>query len=170
MRDVFSLKSPSFPEVTLRTAGPQDQENLRNWKNSNRQRFFFQGIISPQAQEDWFARYVARERDYMFMVEAEKREIGCMAIRWEDGAWDIYNVILGRPDGGRKGHMRGALQMMCSFALGVSRATVAAKVLKDNPALEWYCRNGFMVTGSGSDHAVIELGPAFSPCPLTREE
>lgn len=148
------------PMVELRTIREDDQPQLRNWKNQNRQFFFFKGIISEFAQQEWFAAYLTRDDDYMFIVRTEGCSIGCMGIRRLEDTWDVYNVILGEQSFSGRGYMGQALQTMCSWAAELRPMRISAKVLKDNPAINWYCRNGFKVVATHDDHVEIELdGP-----------
>lgn len=171
MKEAFSLACADHPDVTLRLIGVGDLENLRVWKNANRQSFFYQQVITPAAQQDWFRAYSEREDDFMFVICNGKHDIGCMGIRLRDGVWDIYNVILGDENFGGKGLMSRAIAMMCSFALANRSVAVTAKVLKSNPALRWYLRNGFRESADCGDHVVIELDRReFPKCRVDRVE
>jgi ribosomal protein S18 acetylase RimI-like enzyme len=82
----------------------------------------------------------------MFMVLASNRDIvGCMGIRWVDktGGWDIYNVIGASSIYKGKGVMSYGLGELIRFALNKRDAPIELVVLKDNPAVGWYERNGF---------------------------
>lgn len=169
MREHLLIISSVYPAIRLRAIEECDQHNLRVWKNANRRFFFYKEVISETAQQEWFEGYQTREYDYMFIVEAEESTIGCMGIRLLEGMWDIYNVILGDERFSKKGYMSQALRVLCSFAIGISNVRLGAKVLSDNPALMWYCRNGFQVVARHSDHIEIELDKSeFVPCPVTR--
>jgi RimJ/RimL family protein N-acetyltransferase len=146
--------------LELRTIQEGDQSQLRNWKNRNRHSFFFKEIISEPAQHEWFGRYLAREDDYMFVARAEGCSIGCMGVRRVEDVWDVYNVILGDQRFSGRGYMWRALQMMCNWAAELHPLRISAKVLKDNPAITWYCRNGFRVVATRDDHVEIELDAA----------
>ncbi len=152
------------PAVELRAIQASDQFKLRDWKNRNRQFFFFKELISESAQQEWFGRYLTRDDDYMFVVRAEECSIGCMGIRMLEDTWDVYNVILGELRFARKGYMRRALQAMCRWAAELRPMRISAKVLKDNPAINWYCRNGFRIVSSHVDYVEIEWdgAPAHS--------
>jgi RimJ/RimL family protein N-acetyltransferase len=142
--------------VELRTIRQSDQCELRAWKNQNRKSFFFKELISESTQQEWFEKYLIRDGDYMFVVRVEGYSVGCMGIRLQEDTWDVYNVILGDLRFSKRGYMRQALQMMCSWAAELRPMRISAKVLKDNPAIEWYCRNGFKVVSIHSDHVEIE--------------
>lgn len=152
-------------DLTLRAADWNDQDSLRNWKNNNRQFFFNKAVILPEQQMEWFRGYGARERDYVFMVEVGGRAIGCMGVRLLEDDWDVYNVILGEPAEGGKGHMSRALRLMLAFAYRTRQCAVQLKVLKANPAAGWYEKNGFQVVAEGADYLLMrhERGAVAEP-------
>jgi RimJ/RimL family protein N-acetyltransferase len=163
----YSIVSAAYLGTVLRAIEDRDQDHLREWKNQNRRWFFHRGIIAPSAQVEWFRNYWAREYDLMFIIEAEVCDIGCMGIRLDGDQWDIYNVILGVPDFAKKGFMGQALRMMCSHAINLTPKLVTAKVLKDNPAVNWYLRNGFRIMETNEDYVEIELDRVqFEPCSI----
>jgi RimJ/RimL family protein N-acetyltransferase len=88
----------------------------------------------------------------MFMTIFDGQSFGCMGIRWLDNAWDIYNVILGRPEFGGRGLMSQAFKTMLAYALSVKRSPIALQVLKHNPAVKWYLKNQFVITAERDDH------------------
>jgi RimJ/RimL family protein N-acetyltransferase len=138
--------------LCLRAVNEHDLENLRQWKNEQREFFFHKDLIMPEQQRAWFAKFQARNHDYMFVVDLNGNAIGCMGIRLLDEAWDIYNVILGLPVYGKKGYMSQALQTMLTYAQSVSQSPITLQVLKANPAVEWYKKNGFVATAEQVDH------------------
>ena len=115
--------------LTIRSANENDLENLRQWKNEQREFFFYKDIITPEQQRAWFVKFQARNHDYMFIVDLNSKAIGCMGIRMLDEVWDIYNVILGLPDYGKKGYMGQALQAMLIYAQSVSQSPITLQVL-----------------------------------------
>lgn len=146
-------------------------ERLRAWKNAHRRFFFFQDVITEAAQRAWFEGYRQRPDDYMFIVQAGDEPIGCMGIRRRDGQADVYNVILGRPDYGGRGLMTRAMRLLCSDARRRFGCEVVARVLKDNPALGWYERQGFEVVSSFDEYVFIRLAEArFVPVPVASRE
>jgi RimJ/RimL family protein N-acetyltransferase len=124
--------------LILRKANENDLENLRQWKNEQREFFFHKDIITLEQQREWFTKFQARDHDYMFVVELNGKSIGCMGIRLLDDAWDIYNVILGLPDYGKKGYIGKAFQAMLTHAQEFSNCPITLQVLKVNPAVAWY--------------------------------
>jgi RimJ/RimL family protein N-acetyltransferase len=75
-----------------------------------------------------------------------------MGIRVLESAWDVYNVILGLPDHGGKGLMGKSLQTMLRFALSLHAMPITLEVLRNNPAVAWYQKNGFVITSEQRDH------------------
>ena len=144
------------PRVVLRAAAPADLEDLRAWKNANKAGFFFQGEITAGMQKDWYAAYLKRPDDFMFVVEHEGRKAGCMGFRAESGAVDVYNII-GAPESAGKGLMKAAMALMCSYAAEKYTRNIGCLVLKNNPAVGYYRACGFTVIGDGGNHHVFKL-------------
>lgn len=144
--------SGEVESLILRAANENDLENLRQWKNEQREFFFHKDIITPEQQRAWFAKFQARNHDYMFIVDLNSKAIGCMGIRLLDDAWDIYNVILGLTDYRKKGYMGKAFQTMLTYAQSVSNCPFTLQVLKANPAVAWYKKNSFVVAAEQADH------------------
>jgi RimJ/RimL family protein N-acetyltransferase len=167
MNRLFSLVSDEYPDVILCAIQWGDQENLRNWKNDNRYSFFYQELITPAAQQEWFEAYLRRDEDFMFLIRSGSLSIGCIGFRLCETNWDIYNVILGTTAFSGRGYMRQAIRMICSYARTLQALPITAKVLITNPALRWYYRNGFRERAVHADYVDIELYAArFTPCIL----
>lgn len=128
-----------------------DAEMLRTWKNTHRSSFFDRREIDAAAQEAWFAALLERDDDFMFLVVVDGVEAGSMGVRVLDGVADVYNVNLGREELGGAGYMSAALQRLLEFAVTTFALPVAVVVLKDNPAVRWYERNGFEAVGDRGD-------------------
>ena len=161
------LLMPEGGGPRLRAIGAGDLEDLRTWKNRDRQYFFFREIISPEQQARWFAGYLDRPDDYMFVAEAPRQPdeppFGCMGLRLVGEYVDVYNVIRGRRLEGEGVRMADAFALMCSFALSFERA-ITLMVLKDNPAVAWYERRGFARVEERPDHYFMRLDPrSFVP-------
>ncbi len=157
MNNNFLVKNKRYPLLGLRTISESDQENLRTWKNANRNRFFFQGIISNEDQQKWFRSYLGDANDYMFIVISQGTDTGCMGLHHREDRWEIWNVIRGRHEQSCKDAMWKALHLMCSFALQKDNSGIHAKILLDNPAIDWYYRNGFKLFATHSDCLEITL-------------
>lgn len=160
------LRSSEEPSVRLRAIGPEDQEELRAWKNANKAGFFFQDDITPEMQRRWYEGYRARPQDWMFVVEHEGRKAGCMGFRrLEDGSVDAYNMIAA-PGFAGKGLMKSAMRLMCSYAAEACGRDIGCLVVKGNPALRYYEACGYRVVGEGKGHHILKLDWArFKPVP-----
>ena len=167
MRDAFRLTSATFEDVTLRTVTERDGENLRQWKNVNRFLFFFQDVITPEGQKEWFKGYLNRENDYMFIILfCGNLPMGCMGFRLIRGQADIYNVILGLQEMRKKGLMSKAMKLMCSYILSDFTPHIGLKVLRSNSsAVEWYKKNGFYEVTRHEKFLELQLDTVeFQPC------
>lgn len=139
-------------QTVLRSASRLDLLNLRNWKNAQRKFFFHTTEITQEQQEAWFDTYLPRPNDYMLIVDVNKRAIGCMGIRLLAHEWDVYNVILGDEIHAKKGYMGKAFQAMIAFASAQTFLPIKLKVLKHNPAVSWYQKQGFEIVSEEEDH------------------
>jgi RimJ/RimL family protein N-acetyltransferase len=139
----------------LRMISIDDLPNLRQWKNDNCNAFFFKEKISLPQQCEWFFGYAQRPNDYMFMVLSDKIAIGCMGIRLIDNEWDLYNVILGLTKYKGKGIMSKALKELVDDAFILKPVPFTTKVLKDNPVINWYKKNGFEQLSEFQDHYLL---------------
>jgi RimJ/RimL family protein N-acetyltransferase len=137
---------PSRPELVLRSAGEADLEHLRKWKNEQKQFFFYQEEITHNQQDQWYEGYLKRPNDIILMTEYEQQIFGCMGIRWQENHWDIYNVILGFRKFGGRGLMGNAFSAMLDFAVAYKASPISLQVLKKNPAVQWYQKQGFEIT------------------------
>lgn len=156
--------------VILQSIRQVDLEDLRQWKNSNRECFFFKDVITREGQERWYKAYLERADDFMFVILAENKPVGCIGFRRIENRIDVYNVILGIPEMGKKGYMGHALSMMCAFARKLYIGSIGLRVLSNNPAIHWYRRNGFVDAGESGDHISMELEGAFREIDLIVEE
>ena len=141
------MDSPVFTHQLIRLVNEKDLEYLRVWKNKYRKYFFFQKKITPQDQLKWYEGYLNRNNDYMFAVLApDGRIIGCMGVRLneEEQYWDIYNVMRGSVSHQGLGLMSEGLHKMINFALHKQNISIQLVVLKGNPAMQWYIKNGFI--------------------------
>lgn len=152
MNDKNQVAMDVTPTLSLRSAKTHDLDHLRQWKNDQRQYFFHQEVISPAQQQQWFSAFVQRPHDYLLMVELNGTSIGCMGIRMLASEWDIYNVILGDAGYAKQGHMGCAFAAMLKMALAKSDLPITLKVLKHNPAVGWYLKNGFVTAFEAEDH------------------
>lgn len=140
-------------KLVLRTAELTDIENLRNWKNREKEFFFYKKDITEEQQKEWFINYLNRSNDFIFILEINDTiPVGCMGIRRLEEEWDAYNIILGELKYGNKGYMSRGFRRMLEFATKHENIPISLKVLKDNPAVSWYEKNGFQKLSSDGDH------------------
>jgi len=151
MKGALTLESPAEPRVRLRSAGPGDLERLRSWKNGAKESFFHKGDINELMQRAWFAGYLERADDFMFIVECEGRDAGCLGFRLHDDAADIYNVIAA-PEKRGQGVMTAALRLLCSHIGARHTKSIGCAVIKGNPALRFYECCGFRLSADRGDH------------------
>lgn len=158
MKPLVALQSPVNPDVSIRSIIESDIEILRQWKNDHRGFFFFQSLISPEAQKVWFNDFQKRKNDHMFIVEVAGDPVGCLGYRLlENGEADIYNVILGNKRFENKGVMTQALQLMTRHITEITSAKIGLKVLKKNPAVEWYKKNNFQIVAEHAEHYDLKI-------------
>jgi RimJ/RimL family protein N-acetyltransferase len=142
-------------KLLIRQVTHADLGNLRQWKNDRREFFFHKEEISYEQQRKWYEAFLKRPYDFMFIAVLDDQSIGCMGIRWLDNAWDVYNVILGRTEFGGRKFMGTAFKIMLAHALSVKVSPITLKVLKQNPSVKWYQKNGFVITAEFDDHYVM---------------
>lgn len=161
MKPAIQLRGNRPVQFSMRTITEEDIEVLRQWKNSHREFFFHKDLISPEQQTLWYRQFSEAADDHMFVIVVEATIIGCIGARLLNGCVDIYNVILGRKEYGRRGIMSSALKATCAFVgLLYSGRPIQVRVLKENSAIRWYEKNHFVLTLMQEDHVVMELGKA----------
>ena len=158
------LLSADHPDFRLRSIGKADIENLRNWKNQNKNSFFLKREITQEQQEKWYGNFVNREQDHMFIVEqqvgSDWKEIGCMGFRKleEEGCIDGYNIIRARKIEPSSFTMSDAFRTMLAYAASLyADWPLRVKVLSNNPAVEWYKKNHFTTITSENEYVLMEL-------------
>ena len=165
----LQLASNDLPQLTVRAILEEDIESLRTWKNAYRDRFFFQDVITPEMQQEWFQAYLLREHDFMFVVMHADQRVGCLGFRLLADRIDFYNVIVDSHSA-RKGYMSHALDLLCDAARKrYPRLPVMVSVLRSNPDMKWYLERGFTVTSEQAAH--MELTRSFDgvmPAPSAR--
>lgn len=160
----LTLSLARFPDLRLRAIDKSDIENLRNWKNENKNSFFLKQEITREQQERWYESFSEREHDHMFIVEQLVGEywsaIGCMGFRKlaEEGSVDGYNIIRSRKIGTASFNMSEAFRLMLAYAASVyPDLPVRVKVLSGNPAVAWYEKNDFSILNEQDGYYAMEL-------------
>ena len=143
--------------INLRLISKSDIEKIRIWKNEHRNSFFYDKVITPKEQAEWFENYLKRENDFIFIISFDNKDIGCIAFREIEGMIDIYNVILGNKNFGGKGIMSHANRLMCSLIMDNYSSNITVKVLKTNPAVKWYLKNNFYGIGREDTYLLLKF-------------
>lgn len=157
-----------FPDMRLRSINSTDIELLREWKNRHRFSFFYQNIITPEQQMRWYEKFCASKNDFMFMVEQLFKNtfvpIGCMGYREENGAIDVYNIMRGIYLEEASFAFKDAFLLMNAYIVHTGYNDITCRVLKSNPALNWYLKNGFRQIQDCNDHYLLKLDIKILSC------
>ena len=155
---------PAHTDLRLRSIDQNDIENLRNWKNANKQSFFLNQDITPEQQANWYRNFSAREHDHMFIVEqlheGAWQSIGCMGFRKleEEGCVDAYNIIRAVKISPASFTMSEAFLLMLAYAAKLYPGLpLEVKVLSHNPAVAWYQKNHFSIRNTTDNYHRMEL-------------
>lgn len=158
------LTSAAHPDLRLRMIGQADIENLRTWKNANKNSFFLNQDITPGQQEKWYQGFSAREEDFMFIVEQLDEDrwtgIGCMGFRKldDEACVDGYNIIRAKKIEPASFTMSEAFRLMLAYAASLyPELPIRVKVLSHNPAVAWYEKNDFSLIGKADNYHLLEL-------------
>jgi RimJ/RimL family protein N-acetyltransferase len=160
----LTLSLARFPDLRLRAIGQEDIENLRTWKNENKNSFFLKQEITPEQQWKWYQAFSTRNDDHMFIVEqleaGKWTPIGCMGFRElaEEGNVDAYNIIRSKKIGNASFTMSEAFRLMLAYASSLyPQLPLRVKVLSHNPAVAWYEKNDFSKIGEQDGYFAMEL-------------
>jgi hypothetical protein len=158
------IASRDCDDFRLRPIDKGDIEELRIWKNSHKDSFFLKREITEDQQAGWFAEFVTRDDDHMFIVEqrSEKgwEKIGCMGFRHliDEGCVDVYNIMRSRKIEPSTFAMSDPFRTMLKYAESRHpQEPIRCKVLLENPAVAWYERNGFKKISEHESYFLMEL-------------
>lgn len=124
-----------------------DIEDLRLWKNANKEFFFLKTDITPEQQVHWFEHFYKQDNNnHMFVVQEYTQNgyvnIGCMGFRKKEYGQDVYNIMRGvKLKSNYK--MSTAFMMMNKYISDNFEGDICCKVLLHNPARMWYESLGF---------------------------
>lgn len=159
------------PNYRLKEIDSSDLEDLRTWKNANKQYFFHKEDITAEQQENWFFSYVERGTDdLMFVVQEQETNgafinTGCMGYRKRDAIVDVYNIMRGRrvdSDNGVK--MKDAFMLMNAYVNDTCNEDITCVVLSDNPTRTWYEACEFELQESSEEgHVLYKLNKTKAP-------
>ncbi len=157
MKPVATLHAEHPVPFDIRTITADDIELLRAWKNAHREFFFYKEIITEEQQQAWYKRWSLEAHDHLFVVEVDKRSVGCIGTRLFQDTADVYNVILGDKQFGGTGIMSEALCATVAFSqLLFPCLPVCVRVLQANPAVGWYERNGFTKISANDEFVTMK--------------
>lgn len=149
----------------LRAINRSDIECLRLWKNINKQFFFLSIDITAEQQQIWYEAFIERNNDCMFMVEefvgGSYLRIGCMGFRVKNNVVDVYNIMRGQDSKENMFTMSQAFLLMITYASKKEKLPITCIVLKSNPALSWYAKNGFEVDDDLGDSLLLRMNDEF---------
>lgn len=148
----------SYNDLCLKSITKDDIDLLRFWKNQNKESFFHKAVISKGAQKRWFRKYSGREDDYMFIIYKKGIPVGCIGFRVIGDYLDLYNLIIDYRQRGF-GYMKEALRILILKIKNsrYKKLIISVRVLKDNPAVKWYLKNGFSIMSEFADHYLMRL-------------
>jgi len=151
------LTNPDGNGIVLQSIHESNIDQIRVWKNANREYFFHKDLISFEQQKRWFSDFSSRLNDVMFIVNYKGQNVGCMGFRLLNNKIDIYNVILGEKVHERKGIMSRSLRMMLEYIDNRYNQDISAKVLPTNPSVRWYKKNGFEIENTCNDYYMMRF-------------
>ena len=143
-------------------------EKYRELRNLNgvRQRFVNSRVITKEAQNSWFNRYLKSPNEYMFAILDNGGQFlgGCSLYEWKEDTCEFGRLIIDPLKSG-KGYGENAVRaaLMIGKLNGINH--IKLDVYSDNiPALTVYKKVGFSITGYLNDtegnrmfHMEIEL-------------
>lgn len=155
---IYSKETASF---RLRSINIGDIEEIRLWKNRNAKSFFYKAEITEEQQKEWFANYLTREEDYIFISEVNIAEkwvkYGCLGYRLIEDTIDLYNIIRGSKTD-VVSSMKVAMKLLVEYLQEKYTLKIKCDVLIDNPAVTWYNKCGFFVREEKEDYYIMVFG------------
>lgn len=141
--------------IKIREININDLENLRKWKNLNKNYFFHKEDITQTQQTLWFEKFLKDPNNHMYIVEYNEQPVGCMGFRKLVEEVDAYNIIKGEGNL-PKGSMSYAFQSMLNLAMKYYDLPIRLRVLKNNPAVSWYLKNQFVILSEENDFFLMK--------------
>lgn len=135
--------------VTLRLIEERDLKMILDWRNRDETRVWFKtsGILSFENHQSWFNRYLDKEDDFFFLVEADGKPVGQCAlydIDRDEGSAEIGRFIVA-PGAEGKGYITRCCNELTQFGVEKLRLpNLFVDVLENNErALKLYSRCGY---------------------------
>jgi diamine N-acetyltransferase len=143
-------------QVCLRLLEESDLPMTLAWRNQGhiRRWFVYSAEITPAQHADWFRKYIDREDDFVFIIEAGnpvRKPVGQVSIYQIDRAKktaEFGRLMVGDPDAKGKGIARLATRMALEFGFShLGLEVIYLEVFKDNgAAIHIYQSVGFAAT------------------------
>ena len=132
-------------DIRLDAIGANDLEFLRQLRNQERQWFFDQSEITPEAQAAWHRRLGENPNHHWYLVRVKDARAGCFSIKVRSDARAEVGSILLAPEFRGQGVMTRA--MGAAMAQLGSHLRYYTEVLPDNDrSLNLFKRLGFTAT------------------------
>lgn len=135
--------------VRLRLLSEKDLETTMACRNQDDVRVWFKStqVITLDQHKAWFAHYLKKDDDFVFVVEADGKTVGQAAVYGIDreaGTAEVGRFMVTQEARGR-GYLGRACAELLRFCAGQLRLkSVFLEVKEDNArAISMYLRNGF---------------------------
>ena len=136
--------------VHMRLIEERDLANTLAWRNRDDARIWFksEALIEMQQHRAWFDRYLSRDDDFLFVVEAACQPVGQASvydIDWRTGRAELGRFLVS-PEASRQGYLARAcarLVRFCADSFQLSALFLEVKEANDR-AIELYRRNDFV--------------------------
>lgn len=152
--------------VRLRLAEARDLPTTLAWRNRDDARVWFKTptLLSMENHAAWFGRYLEKDDDFLFIVEASGQPVGQASvydIDWAAGSAEIGRFLVA-PEAAGQGHISAACAELVKFCAGpLGLRYLFLEVLEGNErALRVYRRNGFAQESQGG--GLIRMGLRLS--------
>ena len=107
--------------VNLRLLEERDLDSILDWRNRDDARIWFKtsNRITRDSHRTWYARYLQKHDDLVFVVEASGSVVGMCAIYDIDHAIGLAEIgrFLIAPEFGGRGYMKRACAVLVSLAI-----------------------------------------------------
>ncbi|TPO12398.1 GNAT family N-acetyltransferase [Mesorhizobium sp. B1-1-5] len=127
----------------------RDLETILAWRNRDEARVWFKSSdkIAFEAHLSWYKRYLQKEDDFFFLIEANGRPVGQCGIYDIDhyaGSAEIGRFLVA-PDMGGRGYIKRSCAELVRFGIDVLKLpNLFLEVMERNrKAIELYTRCGF---------------------------
>ena len=131
--------------TSLRKMTIDDIETLRHNKNKNKKYFFNQEEITYEKQLNWYHYMQEINDNFMFIcIDKNNEPFGCIGFRKLENVVDVYNVM--RFKQSETSMSECMYQIIQEIKKNYSELPIQVLVLKNNPAIDWYRKNGFTLT------------------------